>query len=258
MREDQGGDRSSSNFPLNPGPQFENVGGVLRAHNMLLLQYVVFAYKPNSAQIQVLRQTMPDWTRSAHFDIDAKAAGPTTKDDMRAMMRSLLEERFGMRVHREMREEPVYFLDVVKPGKLGPKLRAHAADDPECRRVPLAQTVAGQYPHQCGTAAMLAPSGPGLIAIGGQNVTMDHFVLGLTDPGVGADRPVVNRTGLPGGYDMAMEWMAESTDPAAARTSDVGTNIFEALKEQMGLKLTPGKAPVEMIVVDRVERPAAN
>ncbi len=254
VHENRSDEKNVSNFPLNPGPQFGQVGGVLRARNMLLLQYIVFAYKPDSAQIGQLRQSLPDWARGAHYDIEAKATGPASKDEMRAMMRSLLEDRFGMRVHRETEQRPVFLLEVAKPGKLGPKLVAHPADDPECKLKPLAQTVGGAYPHQCGTTAMIATSAPGLAAIGGQNVTMDHFVLGMTDPGSGVDRPVVNHTGLTGGYDLVLEWRANFSDPNAGE----GVNFFDALKQQLGLKLTPGKMPVETITIEKVERPTEN
>lgn len=254
VREDRSDDKSTSNFPLNPGPQFGDVGGVLRARNMVLLQYIVFAYKPNAAQIGTIRQSLPEWTRGVRYDIEAKAAGPATKDEMRLMMQSLLEQRFGMRVHREMQEQPVFLLEVAKPGKLGPKLIPHPADDPDCKRVALAKTEGGSYPHQCGTTAMVAPSAPGLTAIGGQNVTMDHFVLGMTDPRSGVDRPVENHTGLVGGYDLGLEWRTEFSDPNAGD----GVSFFDALRQQLGLKLTSGKAPVEVIMVDKVERPTEN
>jgi uncharacterized protein (TIGR03435 family) len=148
----------------------------------------------------------------------------------------------------------VFFLEQVKPGKLGTKLTPHPADDPECRHRPLAVATAGGYPHQCGTTALIAATAPGLTAVGGQNVTMDHFVLGMADPNSGVDRPVVNRTGLTGGYDVALEWRADLSDPNAGD----GVSFFDALKQQLGLKLTPGKAPVEVIVVDKIARPTEN
>ena len=257
IRESRSEKPPTSNFPLNPGPQYGETGGELIARNTVLLQFVVFAYKPSSSQIQTLRQGMPEWTRGARYDITAKAAGPATKDQMRAMMRSLLEDRFGMRVHRESRESIVFALTLAKPGKLGPKLVLHPADDPNCLKVPLPQTAAGGYPHQCGTGAMIAASGPGLSAMGGQKVTMDEFVLSLTNLYNGIERPVVNRTGLTGAYDYTLEWAVESGDPAEIR-GDAGPNFSEALGEQLGLKLVPDKAPVQVLLVDKVERPTPN
>ncbi len=257
VRENSSDEKSVSNFPLNPGPQFGLSGGLLTARNMLLLQYVVFAYKPTSYQIQILRQGMPAWTRDAHYDIVAKAPGNPTKDEMRAMMRALLEERFGMRVHHESRETNIFALVLARPGKLGQKLVPHAADDPDCKKKPLPVTQAGGYPHECGTGAMIASSTAGLTAAGGQKVVMDEFVLGLTNPSEGIDRPVLNRTGLSGAYDFALEWVADSGDSSAVG-STAGPGFRQALREQMGLKLVPEKAPVDVIVVDKVERPSAN
>ena len=261
VRENKSDERNSSNFPLNPGPQFgggaEAVGGVLRARHMPLMQYVVFAYKPASWQMGTLRQGMPGWARELSFDIDARAKGSPSKDEMRAMMQALLEERFGMKVHRESREMGVFLLELAKEGKTGPRLRPHPADDPECRRKPLAEAQGNGYPHQCGTSALIAASAPGLTAISGQNVTMENFVLGLTDPSSEVNRPVVNRTGLQGGWDFTLEWVPGGGDPAAGLEAS-GPGMLGALREQLGLKLVQAKGPVEMIVVDRVERLVGN
>ena len=256
VRENKSDEKSSSNFPLNPGPQYADTGGVLRAHNTPLIQVLVFAYVSSSWQIQTLRQGLPEWTRGVRYDIDAKAPGSATKDEMRAMMRSLLEERFGVRMHKEMRETNVFALEMVKPGKLGPQISLHAVDDPECKRRPLAETASGGYPHQCGTTARIQ-SGPGLDAIGGQNVAMDYMVLGFTDPGSGVDRAVINRTGLTGRYDFTLEWAPAPSDPAAP-VNDAGLGFYEALKEELGMRLVPAKGPVEFLLLDKIERPAEN
>ena len=104
-----------SNFPMGPGPQFADINGHLSGRNLLFLQYILFAYKPaNSYEIQTIRATLPEWVRSAHFDIEARAPGNPTKDEMRLMMQSLLESRFHIVVRREMREQPVFLLALAK------------------------------------------------------------------------------------------------------------------------------------------------
>ncbi len=260
VRENKSDEPEYTNFPLSPGPQFGAVGGHLVGRNVLLLQYIVFAVKPRSEQIQQLRQGLPDWTRNARYDIDARAEGNPTKDEMRAMVMTLLSDRFKMRVHRESREAPVFALMVVKPGRLGPKLKPHPADDPGCTKVPLAEPYGNAYPAVCGGSTMIAPSTPGLTAIGGQNVTIANIAIGLSNAQNNVERRVVDETGLSGGFDFSLEWMPEETGASAAETpaDAVGATFFEALKDQLGLKLVPQKGMVDVLVVDGIERPSAN
>ena len=137
IHENRSGEKPYSNFPMGPGRQFAPVAGHLSGRNLLLLQYILFAYKPtNSYEVQTLRATLPAWVLSAHFDIEARAAGSPTKDEMRLMMQSLLESRFHIVVHREIRAVPVFSLVMIKAGKLGPKILPHPSDDPDCSKVP--------------------------------------------------------------------------------------------------------------------------
>ena len=136
VRENRAGGPASSNFPLGPGPEFSGEVGLLTARNVPLLQLLVFAYAKNMYQIQGMRAQLPDWARQMRFDVQARADGNPTKDQMRAMMRSLLEDRFGLKVHTEMREVPVFGLVLVKPGKLGERLRVHTADEAACSQEP--------------------------------------------------------------------------------------------------------------------------
>jgi uncharacterized protein (TIGR03435 family) len=263
VKQNKSAEPPHSNFPLNPGVQYGPNGGTLRATNMILLQYIVFAFKMTSYQIQDLRSHLPDWARTDHFDIEARAAGEPTKDEMRRMMQSLLADRFGMRVHHETRQVPVFLLVAAKPGKLGPKLRMHPVDDPDCLKEALPQSIAGGYPAACGAGASIPPSEPGLAAIGGRKVTMDSFVLGLTNLYNNVTRPVIDETGFTGAYDYTLEWAPEDRSlPAAPGSSPeieaMGPNFSEALREQLGLKLVSAKGPVDVIVLDHVEFPVAN
>ena len=260
VRQSKPGAERYSNFPLNPGPQFGEVGGHLVGRNLPLLQYIVFAYKPNSYQIQILRSGLPDWSRGAGFDIEARVEGNPTKDEMRRMMQALLIERFHIVVHHESREMPIFALTLAKPGKMGPQLKPHPADDPSCTKTPLPQQTAGSYPAVCGVGTVVAPRTPGDIALAGQNVAMSYFVLGLTNSQNNVDRPVLDQTGLAGGYDYRLEWTPEPDHgPVAETAPDVsGPNFIEALRDQLGLKLTPQKGPVEVIVIDKLERPTEN
>ncbi len=262
VKQNKSAEPPRSNFPLNPGVQYGSNGGTLRATNMILLQYIVFAFKMTSYQIQDLRAHLPDWARSDYFDIEARAAGEPTKDEMRRMMQSLLAERFGMRVHHEIRQVPVFLLVAAKPGRLGPQLRVHPADDPDCLKEALPQSAAGGYPAACGAGASMQASAPGLTAIAGRKVTMDSFVVGLTNLSNNITRPVIDQTGFMGAYNYTLEWAPEDASSLPAGSSPeveaFGPNFSEALKEQLGLKLVSSKGPVDVIVLDHVEFPVAN
>jgi uncharacterized protein (TIGR03435 family) len=262
VHENKTGEAPYSNFPLGPGPQFDAKGGLLAAKDMLLLQYVVFAYKPDMFQIQEFRAKLPDWARTTRFDIEARADGSPTKDDMRLMMQSLLEERFHMAVHRDTREEPAYAVVLAKPGVLGPRLKPHSADDPDCAKTSFAKTAAGAYPVACGANASIVPETPGDFAVAGYNVTMDAIAPALGGTANLTDRRVVDQTGLTGTYDYTLEFAPEAALSARPDASDDlgpgGPTFTEAVKNQLGLKLVPQKLPTEVIVIDHLERPTEN
>lgn len=262
VRENRTGETPYSNFPLNQGPQFDNKGGLLIAKNQLLLSYIVFAFKPDMFQIQQFRDQLPAWTRT-RYDIDARADGSPTKDEMRLMMQSLLEERFHLVFHRETRQEPTYAMVLAKPGTLGPRIKPHPADDPECAKDSIPKPLAGAFnPLACGASASVAPKSPGDFAVAGYNVTMGAIALGLGGAANLTDRQVVDRTGLTGTYDYTLEFapeqaLSEHPDPS----TDVepgGPSFTSAVKDQLGIKMISQKLPVEVIVLDHIEKPSAN
>jgi uncharacterized protein (TIGR03435 family) len=262
VRQNKSDDKPYSNFPLNPGSQFSPSGGHFVATNMPLLQYIVFAYKMTSFQIQFVRPQLPDWARSDHFDIEARVEGEPTKDQMRLMMQSLLEDRFKMKVHHESPLVPTFGLVLAKPGDIGPRLMRHPEDDPTCSKTPLPQSIPGGYPAACGAGASMPASMPGLTAIGGRKVTMEMFAIGLTNLSNNVGRPVIDQTSLSGTFDYTLEWMPEPDGPMLPDVKsqpDVGGPTFaEALRKQLGLKLLPEKMPIDVIVLDKVEHPSAN
>jgi uncharacterized protein (TIGR03435 family) len=262
VRENKSDEKNYSNFPLNSGPQYDSIGGLFVARNMLLLQYIVFAYKPNMFQIQEFRSKLPDWTRSSHFDIQARASGSPTKDDMRLMMQSLLADRFQMKVHHETREVSVFALVLVKPGQTGPNLQPHPVDDPECLKTQLPKSVAGAYPVACGAGASIAPRIEGDMATAGYNVSMEWVANALGGTANIVDRPVVDRTGLTGNYDFKVEFAPEPNNSASAgaalQDEPGGPSFADALKKQLGLKLVLQKMPIDIVVIDHLERPSEN
>jgi uncharacterized protein (TIGR03435 family) len=217
----------------------------------------------------------PEWIDSARYDINAKASQefqrptgglPGPPKELLLMLRSLLEDRFKLKAHLETRELPVYELVVARvDGKLGPQLRqstldcdavlaARRAGAPEPPRQPM-------EPPQCG-----AMRGPARIISGG--IPMQQFTTMLTvaladDSGsVGRDqgRLVIDKTGLTGRFEFMLAFTpqqmpTQAPPPGVPPIDPNGPGFFTALEEQLGLKLQSARGPVEVVVIDSVERP---
>ncbi len=267
VRENKTGGPPYSNFPLGPGPTFGAKDGLLLAKNQTLLGYIFFAFKPDMLQSQQFQAQLPGWVKTTSYDIEARASGSPTKDDMRLMMQSLLEERFHLVIHRETREAPTYALVLAKPDTLGPRIKPHPADDPDCAKTKFTKTTTGTDPT-CGASSPIVSETPGDFATAVYNMPMDAIAVELgRTAGLGrvaslTGRRVVNRTGLTGAYDYMLEFAPEqalNAQPDASADSEPGGPSFTAaVKNQLGLKLVPEKLPVEVIVVDRIERPSEN
>ena len=166
------------------------------------------------------------------YDIAAKAERPATRDEMLAMLRRLLAERFRLTVRHERREVPVYALTVAKGGPTLKPSRTAEKDG----GTPLVPAHAGGSEAETGHLLF-------------ENESMSEFAWALSRTQATGDRVVVDQTALPGTYDFELKWVREGAE---------GPSIFEALSEQLGLKLEPKKAPVELVVIEHVERPTEN
>jgi uncharacterized protein (TIGR03435 family) len=139
------------------------------------------------------------------------------------MLQALLADRFALKAHHETKDLPIYELTVAKGGA---KMKKTAADG-----------YGGNAKYASGKVTAHEISVESLAA----NLS---FTLG---------RKIVNKTGLDGGYDFTLDYAPDGAD-----ASDPRPSIFTALEEQLGLKLLPAKGPVDVIVVDHIERPTAN
>ncbi len=188
----------------------------------------------------------PDWLGSETWSVDARVDGNHTRDEMMLMLQSLLEERFRLQVHHETREMPVYALTTARNG---PKLPAPT--EGACT-VPTAGQPEPAAPP-CGRVRILmSPQG---VVMDGGGAAMTELARVLSIP---LSRPVVDRTALTGVYDVHLQFVndsAETTEPAADATN---AGIFTAIQEQLGLKLVAARAPVDVLIIDHIERPAAN
>jgi uncharacterized protein (TIGR03435 family) len=254
-----------SNFRLSPDDAYSPTGGLLIADDPLAT-YIEFAYKIwlTREQWHTMYAHLPKWVTDDGYQIRARAEGTNpTKDQMRLMMQSLLKERFGLVVHLETQETPVLEMTLMKPGTLGPQLHRHE-DGPSCdvkgtREHGTELKGTDIFPSQCGgVEAEFRPNQT--ILMGSRNVAMgaiaDSFGIGRVG------RPVVDATGLTGKYDFKLTWTPNrgdfATSPDEPASDFEGTPFLEAVKEQLGLKLKPGKAPLKVLVIDHVERPSEN
>ncbi|HXE06373.1 MAG TPA: TIGR03435 family protein [Acidobacteriaceae bacterium] len=194
----------------------------------------------------------PSWSRTDRFDIQAKVAQadvPKLKalnfDQRRIQAQQILTERFGLRLHHETRDLPEYILVVAKGG---PKLAA--ASQNSDRPMP---------PGDTGSFRMSTnPAGHTLQA---QGAPLEGLLPLLCNE---TGRTVIDKTGLSGHYDFTLTWAPPSGGDAAGvaqpatSSGDAGPALFTALEEQLGLKLESTKGPVDVLVIDHVERPAEN
>lgn len=193
----------------------------------------------------------PDWLRTERYDVIARAEGTTDQTGLARMVRTLLEERFRMAAHLEPRQRPTYALRHAREDRrLGPNLRRLDAD---CAALGDAASQ-GRTPPRPQLPEGIALCGvqrtEGRILSGG--LTMPMFVQLLTGQ---AGRVVIDETGLDGYYAFTLNYAQQ---PAAAADSAPGDrpSLFTALSEQLGLKLEAQRSLVEILVIDRIERPA--
>lgn len=184
----------------------------------------------------------PAWTDSEHYDIAATAGGETSQAAMRGpMLQALLEERFGLRFHRETLEGPVYLLTVAKGGAKPSKIRE-------------ASCPPGGAPEPCGTETR--KQNGGVLTVNAHGVSVGAFAGGLLSQLAG--RRVIDQTGLAGLFDFHLEYAPDTEAADGGTVEAAGPSLAVALEEQLGLKLTRGKGAAPVFVVDRVERPSAN
>jgi uncharacterized protein (TIGR03435 family) len=207
-------------------------GNRLTVEASYVFSIIMYAFNLKNYQIDIPKSLDP--SPDAMYDIAAKAEGDATptKDEFRQMLQSLLADRFKLKVHREMHEMPIYALVL---GKNGPKLKESAPDaDPM-----------------------------GRMSVNGRNyqvtrlkATMDDIVLGIANAFL--DRPVVDKTGLSGNYELNLTYTPDIQSNRRTEPDPNDISIFTAVQEQLGLKLEPQKAQVEILVIDHIEKPTSN
>jgi uncharacterized protein (TIGR03435 family) len=179
----------------------------------------------------------PEWMTVSRFEFIATAAAnvPQTlvEEQLPSLLRGVLEERFGLRGHVEMRPVPIYVLSARRSRTLGPLLR---------RSNPRSEPWSGSAAEY----------------ISAINMTMGDLAARLTSLNA-AGRVVVDRTGLAGGFDLDLYWSPARTAVSGGVPPEVdGPSLFTAVQEQLGLKLEARTEPGDVYVVDAIEKPTPN
>jgi len=236
------------------------LGGRLTAHNAPLMLLIQRAYAVQAFQVV----GGPAWINTDGYDVEAKPKGDTDRKQMWLMLQTLLADRFKLTLHRETRKLPVYDLKAVKRG---PKLPMPKAV--ECFSQPPDAPPAPPPPGQTDCGYVAGPLGStGLLQLEGSKVHMADLVSKLA---LVLGRPVLDKTEFTGEFDLNLSFTADEATmglPGSGGPGDPGgsplptdrnvPSIFAALEEQLGLKLVRAKGPVEVLVIDHVERPSEN
>ncbi|MBZ5578051.1 MAG: TIGR03435 family protein [Acidobacteriia bacterium] len=224
--------------PSRPGKLFSIRGGEVFTINTTVDDLITFAYGVHVRQVT----GAPAWVESDKFDINGKPEGGALPNlnQFKVMVQKLLADRFQLVFHRDKKELTVYALTV---GKNGPKLTKS---------------------ESAGTVPALLFRGLGNLPA--RNATMEEFA-GVMQGAV-LDRPVVDQTGIQGRWDFQLLWTPDETQFAALRGpgplpappdgAETQPDLFTAIQKQLGLKLESTKAPTEVFVVDKVEKPSSN
>ena len=235
-------------------------GGRLTAQNAPVQSLITFAYAVQPFQLD----GGPGWVRSDRFDITAKTdpevppTPPGTVGPIQLMMRSLLADRFKLKVHRETKDMPTYALVLARSdGRLGDQMTASTTDCAALIAARLQGATGPTPPAQPGARPQcrISTMGPGIVS--GDDVAMAQFAQVLSQT---MDRVVVDKTGLTALYSFRLEFTPAQLPPGglppgAPPIDPDGPSLFAALQEQLGLKLEAQRSPVEMLVIDSVEQP---
>jgi uncharacterized protein (TIGR03435 family) len=234
------------------GNSIDSKSGYLRAANVSLRALITQAYRLFDFQVV----GGPDWINTAKFDIQARAETGTVppptataetsnrNDLMLLMIQSLLEDRFQLKVHHETRDLPVFALTVAKGGpKLEPTVQGHPG------------------PGSLSPGSSRTNGGAAGVEMSGSGISVARLIA-LLAPQVG--RPIIDKTNLTSQYDFTLKWSpsprptALGPDGPTASSDPSGPSIFTALQEQLGLRLDSAREPVQVLVIDSVQKPSEN
>jgi uncharacterized protein (TIGR03435 family) len=224
------------------------------ATNVTLKNLLVYAYSPPNGQF--LKQQIigaPDWANADHFDVQAEPEGNAAvlpNEQTKTMLQSLLEDRFQLKAHPETRDLPVYNLVLIKGG---PKLSAdQTPPDPRQGFITFASPGAQLEPLPRGAMRMI--TGPSSATLTGTAISLTKVLSLLQGT---SDRIIIDQTGFNGLLDIRLEFSQDLGAVSADADTPALPSLFTAIQE-LGLKLEPSKAPLQVLVIDSVQRPSEN
>jgi uncharacterized protein (TIGR03435 family) len=237
-------------------------GGRFNGTNVTLRALLKYAYRSRASDLMDSQLIGgPAWADTDRFDVEARSesdGGAIQVEEMQQRVQSLLAGRFQVQIHREMRTMPVYNLVVVKKGKL-----KVAQDQSSEVQAPASRQPNATTPPPRGAARMLTGRSGSVLAA--TAIEISKLAGSLQ---VQLDRPILDKTGLSGLYDIHLEFGSEDISssgrqppPGAPQPAAVDTpapSLFTALENQLGLKLRAAKGPVPVIVIDHAEKPSEN
>jgi uncharacterized protein (TIGR03435 family) len=249
--------------PPDPGGRFESSmrtlpNGQVTIINASLRTIIARAY-PSRGSLQILG--LPGWTESEHYDVMVKANRQVSRDEQVDMWRALLADRMKLAAHYEPREEAAYDMVFARADhRLGSKIKPSTCTPPA---PPTPGAPPPPRPASAGppTGADVMARCSGFLSTGTQVFaphTTASAIAGFLR--FGADRQVIDKTGLEGFFDVEFAWSPPRPAGADAAPADPNEppEFFTAVQEQLGFRLEPSKTQVEVVVVDRVERPTEN
>jgi uncharacterized protein (TIGR03435 family) len=262
----------TTNLDLDASDYFRYQGGPVIA-NGWLVNYIIFAYKlENSGEYKSLNAQLPKWAQyqnSTAFRLVARAGDHPTKDSLRAMMRSLLAERFGLKVHTETQQQVAWVLGKTSGSRnRTSQLHPHTGE-PVCGIVPRdpkqpAKAQTGQLPPYCGTLIVREAEGTHLRIMDYpmSQIAGELSMIGMSQEGM-PDLPAVDGTGMTGKFDLDLHYASRRVSNAVSSASgapaeqptDAGPDFLQALNAQAGLEFKKKTVPVQILVVDHVSEP---
>jgi len=250
------------NTSTSPGRRIGVPGGRFVASNVTLKELIATAHgQPGLIPQALLNYQIsggPNWIDSDRFNVDATAAGDVVRGSegtrrKQLMLQALLAQRFNLAMHHETKQMPVYALVMARRDKqLGPKLRR---SDVDCAPV-LAARRTTNPPYFADDPCSSGVSIMGLLK--GGSMTMSDLSVWFSKL---LDRAVFDRTGLSGAFSVEVQFSSDGLPglppppPGVAFPPSQGPSIFVAVQEELGLKLESTKGPVDVLVIDRVEKP---
>lgn len=211
----------------------------------------------NAYQLQDFRMSGgPNWMDTDRFDVEATAGASVPLDQIRAMTRTLLEDRFHLKTHTETRELPIFVLSLARrDGKLGDQIKVSGK---ECLPMTPPAGAPPPPPPPPGPTANGAPGCPSMLApgnISGRKITITRLAATLS---IFLSREIVDKTNLSDEFDLDLRWTPDQPPPIDVRNAPADPTappLFTAMQEQLGMKLDSLRGPVEVLVIDSAEKP---